>query len=136
MVLTEPPASYTSVAVVVISPQRRVGLAEEEAWVASVGRSVERVALAVPYERTAVAARASVDGTSVVVYGAVLPWLAITNHAPELVRACRMARHAFSQDVRANPRATFYTRADPDDARALTLKFSTILKTAEHQILR
>lgn len=86
IVLTEPPASYRSAAGVVMSPLRRAGPGGEEAWVAIVGRSVEPVALDVPYERTAVAARASIDGASVIVYGAVLPWLAITNHAPELVR--------------------------------------------------
>ncbi len=86
VVLTEPPAWYENGAGVVTSPQRRVGPRGAEAWVAIVGPSVEAVALEVPYERTAVAARASAGGVRVVVYGAVLPWLAIANHAPELVR--------------------------------------------------
>lgn len=79
IVLTEPPASYANGAGVVMSPSA-------EPWVAIVGPSVEAVALEVPYERTAVAARACVGGVAVIVYGAVLPWLAVTNHAPELVR--------------------------------------------------
>ncbi len=86
LVLTEPPSSYKTVTGVVTSPPlREGGTAGPEAWVAIVGRSVEPVDFDVPYKRTAVAARVSVGGLTVIVYGAVLPWLAVTSHAPELV---------------------------------------------------
>lgn len=86
VVLTEPPSSYKTTAGVVTSPRlREGGTAGPEAWVAIVGSSVEPVGLDVPYKRTAVAARVCVGGVTVIVYGAVLPWLAVTSHAPELV---------------------------------------------------
>lgn len=86
IVLTEPPASYKSTAGVVTSPLLRTGPNGSEAWVAIVGHSVEPIAFDVPYERTAVAAQVSVSGVTVIVYGTVLPWLAVTSHAPKLVR--------------------------------------------------
>ena len=86
VVLTEPPSSYKTTAGVVTSPRlRKDGTAEPEAWVAIVGGSVEPVDFDVPYKRTAVAARVSVGGLTLIVYGAVLPWLAVTSHADELV---------------------------------------------------
>jgi endonuclease/exonuclease/phosphatase family metal-dependent hydrolase len=85
-VLTEPASSYKAATGVVTSPRlREGGTAGPEAWVAIVGSSVEPVDFDVPYKRTAVAARVSVGGLTVIVYGAVLPWLAVTSHAPELV---------------------------------------------------
>lgn len=86
VVLTEPASSYKTATGVVTSPRRsKKGIVRPEAWVAICGGSVEPVELDVPYERTAVAARVSVGGVTVIVYGAVLPWLAVTSHAPELV---------------------------------------------------
>jgi endonuclease/exonuclease/phosphatase family metal-dependent hydrolase len=86
VVLTEPASSYKTTSGVVTSPRlREGGIAGPEAWVAIVGSSVEPVDFEVPYKRTAVAARASVGGLTVIIYGAVLPWLAVTSHAPELV---------------------------------------------------
>jgi endonuclease/exonuclease/phosphatase family metal-dependent hydrolase len=86
VLLTEPDSSYKTATGVVTSPRlREGGTAGPEAWVAIVGRSVEPVDFDVPYNRTAVAARISVGGLAVIVYGAVLPWLAVTSHARELV---------------------------------------------------
>jgi endonuclease/exonuclease/phosphatase family metal-dependent hydrolase len=86
VVLTEPPSSNkTATGVVTSPPDRKDGTAGPEAWVAIVGSSVEPVDFDVPYKRTAVAARVSVGGLTVIVYGTVLPWLAVTSHAPELV---------------------------------------------------
>jgi endonuclease/exonuclease/phosphatase family metal-dependent hydrolase len=86
VVLTEPASSYKTTSGVVTSPRlRKNGTAEPEAWVAIVGSSVEPVDFDVPYKHTAVAARASVGGLIVIIYGAVLPWLAVTSHADELV---------------------------------------------------
>lgn len=86
VVLTEPASLYKTATGVVTSPRRsKKGIVRPEAWIAIVGGSVEPVELDVPYERTAVAARVSVGGVTVIVYGAVLPWLAVTSHAPELV---------------------------------------------------
>lgn len=97
IVLTEPPASYKSTAGVVTSPPLRTGPNGSEAWVAIVGSSVEPIAFDVPYERTAVAARVSVSGVAVIVYGTVLPWLAVTNHAPELVQDGENSFAAFNR---------------------------------------
>jgi hypothetical protein len=86
VVLTEPASSYkTATGVVTSPPDRKDGTAGPEAWVAIVGGSVEPVDFDVPFKRTAVAARVSVGDLTVIVYGAVLPWLAVTSHAPELV---------------------------------------------------
>lgn len=84
--LTEPPATYRSAPGVVASAPRRSGPAGLESWVAVVGETVEPVPFEVPYERMAVAARATVGAESIIIYGAVLPWLAVTSHAPYLVR--------------------------------------------------
>lgn len=99
IVLTEPPASYKSSAGVVTSPlsHRDDKSSDPEAWVAIVGHSVEPIAFDVPYERTAVAAQVSVGGVTVIVYGTVLPWLAVTSHAPELVQDGESSFAAFKR---------------------------------------
>jgi hypothetical protein len=84
VVLTEPGPRYRSGPGVVTSPPARRQSRAAEPWVAIVGSRVEPVPLDVPYERLAVAARVSVGERAFVVYGAVLPWLAVTHHAPEL----------------------------------------------------
>lgn len=86
LVLTEPPASYRAGPGVVTSPSQRSGPRGPESWVAIVGTSIEPVEIAIPYERLAVAARTDLNGRHLVIYGAVLPWLAVTNHAPYLVQ--------------------------------------------------
>lgn len=43
----------------------------------------------------AVAARATVGGAAVIVYGAVLPWLAVAKHAPDVVRPGEDSMAAF-----------------------------------------
>src|SRR5689334_7746078 len=85
LVLTEPPASYRGGLGVITSPPQRSGTKGNEAWVAIVGASVESVALHIPFERMAVAARAQVNGNGIVVYGSVLPWGLIVSGGPELV---------------------------------------------------
>lgn len=58
--LTEPPPQLTTAPGVIASPARRVGSAGEESWVAITGSAqLEPIDLAIPYERMAVAARAS-----------------------------------------------------------------------------
>jgi endonuclease/exonuclease/phosphatase family metal-dependent hydrolase len=99
--LTEPPASLTTSPGVVASPARRVGSAGEESWVAIAGTAdVEPIDLDIPYERMAVAARASAGDQRVVVYCAVLPWLAVTRHAPYLVRPGEKASDVFARVLR------------------------------------
>jgi len=85
--LTEPPATYRDGPGVVASAALRSGVAGFESWVAVVGEKVEPIPLEFPYERMAVAARASVGAASVIIYCAVLPWLTVASHAPYLVRA-------------------------------------------------
>ena len=88
LVLTEPPTSYRSGPFVVTSPRQRDGRQGAESWVAIVGKSAVKPAeIDIPFERMAAAARATVDGREVIIYGAVLPWNSIRSHAPELVRA-------------------------------------------------
>jgi endonuclease/exonuclease/phosphatase family metal-dependent hydrolase len=84
--LTEPPSSYREAAGVVTSPPRRAGPSGVESWAAVVGTTVERIPIEIPFQRMAVAARAGREERSVIIYCAVLPWLSITSHAPELVR--------------------------------------------------
>ena len=86
VVLTEPPSSYRTGRGVVASTPLRSGARGAESWVAIVGRSVEPVAFEAPFERLAVAASVTIEGSPLVVYGGVLPWLAIGAHEPELVR--------------------------------------------------
>lgn len=87
IILTEPPPSYKPRANLVGSPALRPGPRENESWVVITGRSLEPMDLDTPYTRMAVAARALVEGRTVVIYGAVLPWLSVRSHAPDLVRA-------------------------------------------------
>jgi endonuclease/exonuclease/phosphatase family metal-dependent hydrolase len=85
VVLTEPPALFTSAPGVVTSPARRQGPNGLEPWIAIVGGCVEAGPVATLYEHLGVAARVATAGRNLVVYGGVLPWLAIRSHAPELV---------------------------------------------------
>jgi hypothetical protein len=87
LVLTEPGAAYIAGPGVVASPPTRPGSSYgPESWVAIVGPGVEPVPFDIPYERMAVAARVPFGGRSMIIYGAVLPWLSIRGHAKELVR--------------------------------------------------
>lgn len=86
VVLTEPPSSYRTGPGVVASAPLRRGAHGLESWVAIVGRSVEPVTLDVPFGRLAVAASVTIEGVPLVVYGAVLPWLTVGAHEPELAR--------------------------------------------------
>jgi endonuclease/exonuclease/phosphatase family metal-dependent hydrolase len=97
IVLTEPPASYANRAGVVTSPLQRVASRGHEPWVAIVGSGVSAVDVDVPYDRLAVAARCVVADRSFIIYGTVLPWLAVTSHAPELVRAGESSFDAFKR---------------------------------------
>lgn len=97
VVLTEPPASYASGPGVVMSPAARPGTRGAEYWVAIVGSEVQAVALQIPYERLAVAARVRIAGGSVIVYGAVLPWRSIRSQAPDLVRDGESYSDAFDR---------------------------------------
>ena len=97
MILTEPPPTYSGRPGVVTSPPLRDGPKGGESWVAIVGVTVEALPFDVPYERLAVAARARVAGVTVIVYGAVLPWRAVTNHAPYLVRDGENAPATFAR---------------------------------------
>jgi endonuclease/exonuclease/phosphatase family metal-dependent hydrolase len=86
VILTEPPTSYKAGPGVVVSPALRPAEPGPESWVAIVGPTVEPVALDLPYDRMAAAARATVGGQSLVVYGAGLPWRGIRGAAPDLLR--------------------------------------------------
>ena len=101
LVLTEPPASCRSGPSLVTSPRQRVGRQGAESWVAIVGKSAVKPAeIDIPFERMAAAARATVDGRQVIIYGAVLPWKSIRSHAPELVHVGESASAAFSRVLR------------------------------------
>lgn len=100
-VLTEPPALFTSAPSVVTSPARRQGPSGVEPWIAIVGGCVEPGPLATPYEHLGVAARVATAGRNLVVYGAVLPWLSIRSHAPELVLEGEAFIDAFDRVLRA-----------------------------------
>ena len=95
--LTEPPATYRDGPEIVASAPRRSGPAGFESWVAVVGETVEPLPFEVPYERMAVAARATVGDTPVIIYAAVLPWLSVTSHAPDVVRAGEDSMAAFTR---------------------------------------
>jgi endonuclease/exonuclease/phosphatase family metal-dependent hydrolase len=64
----------------------REGPRGTESWVAIFAAKVERLPLTIPYERLAVAARVTLGERTVIVYGAELPWLAVTSHAPYVVQ--------------------------------------------------
>lgn len=92
MVLTEPPASVLAAAGVLASPPGPHG-----PWVAIQGRQVQPLDLKIPYDRMAVAARVGTNDAQIIVYGAVLPWTAVKNHAPDLVRAGEDSFGAFKR---------------------------------------
>jgi endonuclease/exonuclease/phosphatase family metal-dependent hydrolase len=99
--LTEPPPQLTATAGVIASPARGVGSAGEESWAAIAGSAeLEPIDLAIPYERMAVAARASAGMQRAVIYCAVLPWLSVTNHAPYLVRPGETSKAVFERVLR------------------------------------
>lgn len=93
LVLTEPPASVMAGPGTVISPPGRHG-----SWVVIQGRHVQPVELPIPYDRMAVAARVgTTNGAQIIVYGTVLPWTAVTRHAPDLVRSGEDSLAAFKR---------------------------------------
>lgn len=94
-VLTEPGPGYEDGRGTLISPAERPRAIGPEPWVAIVGHRLESVELEIPYRRLAAAALVSTDGGAFIVYGAVLPWLAVTAHAPELVLPGETAGDAF-----------------------------------------
>jgi hypothetical protein len=66
--------------------------------VAIVGSSmVTPVALDIPFERLAAAARTSVAGRHVLVYGSVLPWNSVRSHAPYV---CRIGESSYDTFLR------------------------------------
>ncbi len=83
--LTEVPPEYVGAERTVCSPPERMGPRGGEAWAAIVGTNVECVPYEIPYERMAVARVGSGEG-SFILYCAVLPWLSVTNQAPDVVR--------------------------------------------------
>ena len=95
--LTEPPPAFREGPGVVASPARRTNASGFESWAAIVGPTVEPIPFEIPYERMAVAARVTVGGARVIVYCAVLPWLAVTSHAPDVVRAGEDSLAAFTR---------------------------------------
>ena len=100
LALTEPGPSLGDRPGVITSPPRRRGSRVEEAWTAIAGESIERVGGDLPYERMAVAARVHRGPESFLVYCSVLPWLSITSHAPELLRAGETSLAAFERVLR------------------------------------
>ena len=95
--LTEVPPEYVGAERTVCSPPARRGPRGREAWAAIVGPRVEPVPFDIPYERMAVAARVRHDRGDVIVYCAVLPWLSVASHAPEMVRAGETSIAAFAR---------------------------------------
>lgn len=122
VVLTEPPATYTRRPGIVTSPAFRPGIGGPESWVAVLGAAVEAVPVDVPYERLAVAARITVGGRSVIVYGAVLPWLSVRSHAPELVREGEEFSDVFERvlEARARLAASRTSRVGSFSPRSMT----------------
>lgn len=99
LILTEPPKSYTSGPSVVTSPSSRHGRRGlKESWVAIVGSStVTPVAMDIPFERLAAAAKTSVAGRHVLVYGSVLPWNSVRSRAPYV---CRIGESSYDTFLR------------------------------------
>ena len=98
LVLTEPASSYSAGPGVVASPATRPGSSHcPESWVAIVGSGIEAMPLDIPYERMSVAARVAFGSRSLIIYGAVLPWIAVRSHAPELVREGEMFADVFAR---------------------------------------
>lgn len=69
----------------------------DESWVAIVGHGAETIEPVPPYGRMSVAAKILVDDETVVVYGSVLPWLAISHHQPELMQRDETSSEIFSR---------------------------------------
>lgn len=97
LVLTEPSVFYQRGPAVVTSPAQREGPRGYEAWVAVVGSAVEPVDFDVPFERLSVAAQTTIAGRTVIVYGAVLPWLSVKHHAPYVARTGENALEVFER---------------------------------------
>jgi hypothetical protein len=93
-VFTEPGSRFKSGPGVVTSPPTRPRSPGPEPWIAIVGEGVESV-LDIPYERLAMAARITVGGRAVIVYGTVLPWLTVAHHARRVVLACETSFDTF-----------------------------------------
>lgn len=97
-ILTEPGLGYVGGAGSVVSPPLRASAdGQRESWVALTGAAVEPVDLEVPFERTAIAAKAVIVGRTLLLYGSVLLWLAIRSHAPDLVQEGESAMEAFQR---------------------------------------
>jgi hypothetical protein len=94
IVFTEPGSRFQGGAGVVTSPPTRPRSRSPEPWIAIVGEGVEPV-LDMPYGRLAAAARVTVGGRTMIVYGTVLPWLTVNKHAPELVAMGETSFDAF-----------------------------------------
>lgn len=93
--LTEVPTEYVDAERMVSSPPERMAPRGRESWAAIVGSSVERVPYDIPYERMAVAARVGSGDGSFILYCAVLPWLSVASHAPDVVREGETSMAAF-----------------------------------------
>ena len=101
LVLTEPGSDYRAGPGVVTSPVAREGKRGLEPWVAIVGPNVEPIAYEIPFTRMAAAARCTVGGRTVILYGSVLPWLSVVHHAPELVLPGETALRTFVRTLNA-----------------------------------
>lgn len=97
LALTEVPSEFRAAPGILCSPPRREGPRGLESWAAIVGPRVEPVALDIPYERMAVAARVRQGDEGFIVYCAVLPWLSVASHAPEIVRTGETSIAAFAR---------------------------------------
>jgi len=85
IVVTEPgPRFRDRHGSVLLSPVERPNAKGPEAWVGILGHSLETVTLEIDYRRLAVAGRTVLDGTGVLIYGSVLPWLSARTHAPDV----------------------------------------------------
>ena len=83
-VVTEPgPGFRDRYGSALLSPEDRPNAKGSEAWVA-LGHSLEAVTLEIDYRHLAVAGRTLSDGTGVLIYGSVLPWLSARTHAPDV----------------------------------------------------
>ncbi len=91
----------------VVSPAERHGSFGNEAWVSIHGFGVEPVEPRLPYAGMAVAAKLMVDEAQIVVYGSVLPWLAIGHHKPGLLLTGESSSDAFSRVLREQAKDVF-----------------------------
>lgn len=67
-----------------LSPEQRASRTGREAWVGICGPALKSVSLDIDYRHLAVASRAVLDETKVVIYGSVLPWVSARMHAPDV----------------------------------------------------